>query len=69
MARYRNALPLLAGGPFLTDGGIETTRIFHQGFDLPDFAAFHLLTTPKGQAVSARTSAAMRRSRSGSAPA
>ncbi len=28
---------------FLTDGGIETTLIFHNGIDLPDFAAFVLL--------------------------
>ena len=37
---YRNALPQLDGGFFVTDGGIETTLIFHQGLELPDFAAF-----------------------------
>ena len=26
--------------PFLTDGGMETTLIFHQGVDLPMFASF-----------------------------
>lgn len=48
MNQYRNALPQLAGTFFLTDGGIETTLIFHEGLTLPDFAAFHLLTTPDG---------------------
>lgn len=43
MARYRSALPQLAGGLFLTDGGLETTLIYHHGIDLPDFAAFALL--------------------------
>ena len=49
MARYRAALPQLTGGLFLTDGGIETTLIFHDGLELPDFAAFHLLKTPEGR--------------------
>ncbi|MET0619053.1 MAG: homocysteine S-methyltransferase family protein [Thermoanaerobaculia bacterium] len=51
MARYRSALPQLEGGLFLTDGGIETTLIFHEGFELPDFAAFHLLRTTAGEAA------------------
>jgi len=51
MSMYRNGLPQLNGGLFLTDGGIETTLIFHEGMDLPDFAAFHLLATPEGEAV------------------
>ena len=51
MTRYRNALPQLAGALFLTDGGLETTVIFHEGLVLPDFAAFHLLTTPEGEAA------------------
>ncbi|MCI0484833.1 MAG: homocysteine S-methyltransferase family protein [candidate division NC10 bacterium] len=51
MARYRNALPQLGDDPFLTDGGIETTLIFHEGLELPDFAAFHLLKDPKGEAA------------------
>ena len=49
MARYRDALPQLGGGLFLTDGGIETTLIFHEGLELPDFAAFDLLNRPAGQ--------------------
>jgi S-methylmethionine-dependent homocysteine/selenocysteine methylase len=36
---------------FLTDGGVETTLIFHEGLDLPDFAAFYLLNTPDGEAA------------------
>jgi homocysteine S-methyltransferase len=33
--RYRDQLPQLGGRPFMTDGGIETTLIFHDGFDVP----------------------------------
>lgn len=51
MNRYRSALPQLSGSLFLTDGGIETTLIFHEGLVLPDFAAFHLLKTPEGEAA------------------
>jgi S-methylmethionine-dependent homocysteine/selenocysteine methylase len=36
---------------FLTDGGIETTLIFDDGIDLPDFAAFHLLRDDSGRAA------------------
>ena len=48
MAKYRNRLPQLYDGIFLTDGGIETTLIFHEGLELPDFAAFHLLRDKEG---------------------
>jgi S-methylmethionine-dependent homocysteine/selenocysteine methylase len=41
-------LPQLGTGLFLTDGGIETTLIFHEGLELPAFAAFDLLRTPEG---------------------
>ncbi|HRJ57892.1 MAG TPA: homocysteine S-methyltransferase family protein [Anaerolineales bacterium] len=51
MRTYRNALPQLRDGLFLSDGGIETTLIFHDGLDLPDFAAFHVLKTPAGEAA------------------
>lgn len=51
MAKYRKALPQLSGGVFLSDGGIETTMIFHEGLDLPHFAAFHLLKDQKGEAA------------------
>jgi S-methylmethionine-dependent homocysteine/selenocysteine methylase len=46
--RYRGRLPQLDGRPFLTDGGLETTLIFHEGLDLPEFAAFHLLADDEG---------------------
>jgi len=45
---YRSGLPQLEGELFLTDGGIETTLIFHQGLDLPAFAAFVLLRDQAG---------------------
>jgi S-methylmethionine-dependent homocysteine/selenocysteine methylase len=51
MARYRNNLPQLSGGVFLSDGGIETTLIFHEGLDLPYFAAFCLLKDAAGEAA------------------
>ena len=51
MARFRKALPQLDGDFFLTDGGIETTLIFLEGLDLPDFTAFHLLSRPEGKAA------------------
>ncbi len=47
-ARYRDDLPQLGGDLFLTDGGIETTLIFHRGLDLPAFAAFDLLKDEAG---------------------
>src|SRR5262245_54569590 len=51
MARYRNALPQLGGALFLTDGGIETTLVFLEGLELPDFAAFPLLKSAPGRAA------------------
>lgn len=42
-------LPQQQGKLFLTDGGIETTLIFHDGIDLPYFAAFDLLRTDSGR--------------------
>ena len=46
MAKYRHDLPQRRGGIFLTDGGMETTLIFHEGIELPHFAAFVLLDSP-----------------------
>jgi homocysteine S-methyltransferase len=44
-------LPQMAGTPtFLTDGGLETSLIFHDGMDLPAFASFPLLFTEEGRA-------------------
>lgn len=48
MAKYRNNLPQLSGDLFLTDGGLETTLMFHDGYDLPEFAAFPLHDDEKG---------------------
>jgi len=45
---YRERLPQLDGGVFLTDGGIETTLIYHHRLDLPLFAAFDLLKDDEG---------------------
>jgi S-methylmethionine-dependent homocysteine/selenocysteine methylase len=45
---YRERLPQLDGGLFVTDGGIETTLIFHRGLELPEFAAFDLLKNDDG---------------------
>ena len=43
--------PLLARGPFVTDGGLETDLIFHHGADLPEFAAFPLVEDEGGRAL------------------
>ena len=43
MSKYRDCLPQLNNKRFITDGGLETTLIFHRGFNLPQFAAFDLL--------------------------
>jgi len=49
MAKYRDALPQLNGDWFLTDGGVETTLVFHKGIDLPEFASFPLLDNEAGR--------------------
>ncbi|MGG5822967.1 homocysteine S-methyltransferase family protein [Falsiroseomonas sp. HW251] len=46
---HRHALPQLSGRLLVTDGGLETTLIFHHGFDLPHFAAFPLLDSADGR--------------------
>ena len=45
---YRDALPQLNGNVLLTDGGMETTLIFIDGFELPCFASFPLLEHDEG---------------------
>jgi homocysteine S-methyltransferase len=35
MSKYRNRLPQLGSAVFLTDGGLETTLLFHDGVELP----------------------------------
>ena len=49
MSKYRTDLPQLGDRPFLTDGGLETTLIFHDGIELPHFAAFDLLRDADGR--------------------
>jgi S-methylmethionine-dependent homocysteine/selenocysteine methylase len=43
------ALPQLSAPLFIADGGLETTLVFLHGLDLPDFAAFPLLTDEDGR--------------------
>lgn len=45
------SLPQLSAPLFLSDGGLETTLVFHDGIELPDFAAFPLLDTSQGRAL------------------
>lgn len=49
MPRYRNALPQLSGGLFLTDAGLETDLIFNHGIEIREFAAHTLLSDPRGR--------------------
>lgn len=51
MTKYRQNLPQLLDKLFLTDSGLETTLIFHDGIDLPYFAGFALLKTQGGSEV------------------
>jgi homocysteine S-methyltransferase len=48
-ALYRSNLPQVGDKKFLTDGGLETTLIFHHDIDLPLFAAFDLLKDEQGK--------------------
>ena len=41
-------LPQLADRPYVTDGGLETTLVFHDKVELPHFAAFDLLSHAEG---------------------
>ena len=49
MSRNENRMPRPGGPTFITDGGLETTLIFQEGIDLPDFAAFVLLESAQGR--------------------
>jgi len=42
MTRYRDNLPQLSSDLFLTDGGIETTLMFREGYELSEIAAEHV---------------------------
>ncbi len=48
-AKYRHHLPQSKDKIYLTDGGLETTLLFLEGFDLPHFAAFDLLRDTNGK--------------------
>lgn len=50
MQRLKTRLPQLQGGLFLNDSGMETTLVFHEGRELPAFAAFPLLESDEGRA-------------------
>jgi len=48
MGKYRKRLPQTADRLFVTDAGLETELVFHDGRDLPHFAAFDLLKEDGG---------------------
>ena len=51
MTGLRERLPQGSGDQlFVTDGGLETELVFHDGIDLPCFAAFPLLGNPDTRA-------------------
>ena len=50
MAKYRTRLPQLSDKLFLTDAGMETYLIFHEGAELPYFASFDLMKSDAGVA-------------------
>ena len=52
--RYRTSLPQLQGTVLLCDGGMETTLVFGDGFELPCFASFPLLEHDEGRAAMKR---------------
>jgi homocysteine S-methyltransferase len=49
MAKHRQALPQMGERLFLSDGGMETTLIFHEGLELPHFAAIVLIASEAGR--------------------
>lgn len=49
MAKYRSNLPQVNGKTLLTDGGLETVMIFHEGIELPEFASFSMLNSEEGR--------------------
>jgi homocysteine S-methyltransferase len=49
MPKYRHSLPQLSDKLFLSDGGIETTLVFHDHVALPHFAAFDQMTSIEGR--------------------
>lgn len=66
MALHRSRFPDLGTALCLTDGGLETTLVFHEGVDLPAFAAFVMLDREGGPEILeryARSYAAIARAR------
>lgn len=51
MTKYRSNLPQTEDVIFITDGGLETTLIFHHEIDLPEFAAFAILEKPESKKI------------------
>ena len=49
MSQRSTPLPQTEGGVFLTDAGLETVLIFHDGIDLPAFASFPLVDDDAGR--------------------
>lgn len=49
MTKHTARLLHLSDRTFLTDGGLETTLVFHRGLDLPFFASFPLLDDERGR--------------------
>jgi homocysteine S-methyltransferase len=49
MAKYRAKLPQLGDQPFLTDSGLETTLIFHEGIELPFMASITMHASEAGE--------------------
>jgi homocysteine S-methyltransferase len=47
-------LPSFEDKLFLSDGGVETCMVFHEGIPLPDFASFLLLETGRGSEAAKR---------------
>jgi homocysteine S-methyltransferase len=54
MRIHSNLLPRPGGPRFLTDGGLETTLIFHDRIDLPEFASFVLMDDHEGRGALVR---------------
>lgn len=51
MKKYRKNLPQLTNKTFITDGGLETTLVFENGLQLPEFAAFTILKEEHGKRI------------------
>jgi S-methylmethionine-dependent homocysteine/selenocysteine methylase len=51
MTRFNRILPQMDKTPYLTDGGLETTLIFHKNLELREFAAFELLNHEEGKEI------------------